>query len=61
MIVMSAGGLPFLAPEIQLLYKSSPTNRPKDERDFAHALPSLSTVQRQWLAANLELLYGDHP
>jgi len=60
-IVISGGGLPILAPEIQLLYKSSPTNRPKDEQDFAHALPYLSTAQRQWLTSNLTLLYGDHP
>src|SRR5680860_186665 len=42
MIATSAGVLPIIAPEIQLLYKSSPTNRPKDEQDFNQTLPYLS-------------------
>jgi hypothetical protein len=55
------GGLPIIAPDIQLLYKSSPGRRPKDEHDFAHTLPFLSQAQRARLASWIELLYGDHP
>ena len=54
-------GLPILAPEIQMLYKSKLPNRPKDERDFRHVLPHLTTEKRQWLTSCLILLYGDHP
>jgi len=54
-------GLPVMAPEIQLLYTSRLPNRPKGEHDFDHTLPHLTATQRQWLAANLTLLYGDHP
>ncbi len=54
-------GLPILAPEIQLLYKSKRPNRPKDERDFRHVLPRLTAGKREWLAASLVQLYGDHP
>lgn len=54
-------GLPVLAPEIQLLYKSKPPFRPKDEHDFGIALPHLSPGRRDWLAAALTTLYEDHP
>jgi len=60
-MILSIDGLPILAPEIQLLYKSKLPNRPKDERDFRHVLPHLSTGKRQWLRSCLILLYGDHP
>ena len=61
MIVISPSGLPIMAPEIQLLYKSLLSSRPKNEHDFANALPHLSLPQRQWLRDQLNLLYGDHP
>lgn len=54
-------GLPIMAPEVQMLYKSKLPNRPKDERDFRHVLPHLTTENRQWLTSCLILLYGDHP
>ena len=54
---VSAGGIPYLAPEIQLFYKAS-QRRPKDETDFAVALPLLSPSRRQWLADALRLAYG---
>lgn len=60
-MILWVDGLPVLAPEIQLLYKSKLPNRPKDERDFHHALPRLEAGKRTWLAACLVLLYGDHP
>lgn len=60
-MILSIGGLPILAPEIQMLYKSKLPNRPKDERDFRHVLPHLTTEKRQWLTSCLILLYGDHP
>ena len=61
MIVTSGFGLPIMAPEIQLLYKSALTRRPKDDQDFAHTLPFLSAERRAWLASHLALLYGEHP
>uniref|UniRef100_UPI0039BFF6A5 nucleotidyltransferase domain-containing protein n=1 Tax=Lentzea alba TaxID=2714351 RepID=UPI0039BFF6A5 len=41
--------IPYLAPEIQLFYKSK-SPRPKDTADFHAVLPLLSAVQRRWLA-----------
>ncbi|MFI6481221.1 nucleotidyltransferase domain-containing protein [Nonomuraea sp. NPDC050663] len=54
-------GVRRLSPEVQLLYKSRGL-RPKDELDFAQALPHLTGEQRAWLAHALELLgQADHP
>jgi hypothetical protein len=52
-------GLPVLAPEIVLLYKS---NRPEEEdADFQGAAPSLSEEGRGWLKEALERLSARHP
>ncbi len=50
----SEAGLPYLAPEMILLFKSKNTSfphapRPQDEGDFKNVLPNLSTSQREWL------------
>jgi hypothetical protein len=53
-------GIPYLAPEIQLLYKAR-AMRPKDEADFAHILPALDRQRRQWLAHALTLIHPSSP
>jgi hypothetical protein len=50
-------GLPYLVPEIQLLYKAK-HHRPKDEAAFEVALPFLDRRQRAWLT---EALARFHP
>ncbi|WP_328296588.1 hypothetical protein OG389_01440 [Streptomyces sp. NBC_00435] len=50
-------GIPYLAPELALLFKAKAT-RPKDQHDFAGALPLMDAVQRRTLA---ELLAHVHP
>ncbi|HEX2143280.1 MAG TPA: hypothetical protein VHG10_02110 [Glycomyces sp.] len=57
---VSADGIPYLAPEIQLLYKAK-APRPKDEADFTAALPILDASQRRWLREALTTAYGPHP
>lgn len=52
-------GIPFLAPEIVLLYKAK-SRRPRDEEDLAHALPALHSDQRGWLAEALEIAHPGH-
>jgi hypothetical protein len=54
-----SGGIPYLAPEIQLFYKAKNV-RPKDELDFAQMLPMLSAGQREWLRTALAATYGVH-
>lgn len=56
----SPSGLPYLAPEAALLFKSSPTNgvvRPKDQRDFDRVRTVLDAQAAGWLAAHLP---GEH-
>lgn len=55
----SSTGIPYLAPEVQLFYKAADP-RPKDETDFLHVLPVLTTGQRAWLRSAVEDTYGAH-
>lgn len=57
----SKDGFKILSPEIQLLYKSKAI-REKDQHDFENAFDELSAQQKQWLATNLQKVYGSaHP
>jgi len=56
----TADSIPYLAPEIQLLYKAKEP-RPKDEADFASTLPYLNRESRQWLAQALTIVHPNHP
>ena len=55
----TADGIPFLAPELVLLFKAKHA-RPKDEVDFAAAVPHLSGRQRATLADLIGQLYPGH-
>lgn len=56
---VTADGIPYLAPEVQLFVKAR-LPRPKDELDFLAALPVLTPAQRQWLTNALRQTYGSH-
>jgi hypothetical protein len=62
-IKVELGGYPYMAAEVQLLYKaaSSAGIRPKDEQDFAACRPLLSRGQAAWLATALRLAHPAHP
>lgn len=49
---VTAEGIPYLRPDIVLLYKSKEP-RPKDETDFITVVPRLDPAQRSFLAAAL--------
>jgi len=53
-------GIPFLAPEIVLLYKAKDP-RPHDEQDFRCALPALDEPRRRWLEEALRVAHPRHP
>jgi hypothetical protein len=55
----SPEGLPYLAPEIQLLYKSN-APRERDKLDFSQTWPLLAPEARRWLRDALELVKPDH-
>lgn len=51
-VLATVDGLPYLAPELQLLFKSNDT-RPKDDIDAGTVIPDLSPERRSWLADHL--------
>ena len=59
-IMTATGGIPFLAPEIVLLFKAKAL-RPKDQTDFGAALLRLTAKQRTWLIAALTKTHPGHP
>jgi hypothetical protein len=58
-IVTSPDGIPYLVPEIVLLFKARHA-RPKDDADFAGALPLLDPARRAWLVAALTRAHPGH-
>ena len=56
---VNADGLPYIRPDIQLLYKSK-GRRASDETDLLTVLPSLDAAQRGYLAGALWLIDPDH-
>jgi len=52
-------GLPFIRPEVMLLYKSK-SPRPVDETDFLYALPRLDVAQKGWLVGALYTIDPRH-
>ena len=58
-IQRSPEGIPFLAPEIQLLYKARAT-RVRDQLDFDHVAPRLSAGARLWLRESLTIFDPHH-
>ncbi len=53
-------GIPYIAPEIQLLYKAK-GRRPKDEADFMMLHPHLDQQSRAWLVQALTIVHPGHP
>ena len=55
-------GIPYLAPEIVLLYKASDSENPAYQLDFTETYPHLNGDQKNWFQAGMKLLYPDgHP
>ena len=52
-------GSPYMVPDIVLLFKAK-HDRPKDNADFAGALPLLDSSQRRWLSSTLERVHPGH-
>ena len=53
-------GIPYLAPEIQLLFKSHAT-RHQDQADFESMAPRLDHAARAWLEDALAIDDPHHP
>jgi hypothetical protein len=59
-IIWRRDGIPYLVPEVQMLYKAGRLN-PKNDADFEACLPLLSEHQRTWLALSLRIAHPGHP
>ena len=55
----ATSGVPYLSPEIQLLYKAKPNTLDKDQADFETTLPLLSPPARRWLLTCLTKRFSD--
>jgi hypothetical protein len=53
------GGIPYLAPELVLLFKAKHV-RPKDQADFDGTIPHMTSAQRQTLAGLLARAHPGH-
>ncbi len=59
-VFRTTGGVPYMAPQLQLLMKARET-RPKDDADFSVVWPLLSADQAGWLVGALRRYYPGHP
>jgi hypothetical protein len=59
-IERTADGIPYLVPELALLFKAKAT-RPKDHADFDGVLPLLSRARRDVLGGWLTRMHPGHP
>jgi len=63
--ILYRDGIPYLAPEIILFYKSDkfssehPVVRVKTEKDFNTLMPMLSEESKQWLLKSIDTAYPD--
>ncbi|MGW8555513.1 nucleotidyltransferase domain-containing protein [Streptomyces tubercidicus] len=60
LIERTPDGIPYLVPELVLLFKAKAT-RPKDQADFDGVLPLLSRARRDVLSGWLERVHPGHP
>ncbi len=54
------GGIPYLAIEVQLLYKAREHDLAKNDADFRACVPRLSADQKHWLVDALEVIHPGH-
>jgi len=60
LINTTADGIPYCAPEVQLLYKSNQA-RTKDDIDLVRCLHRMTPDQRRWLLDAVERTAAHHP
>ncbi len=60
-IEFTPDGIPYSCPEVTLLFKAKHAHLPKNQGDFAAALPRLEPARRRWLRESIELVHPGHP
>ena len=53
-------GIPYVRPEIALLFKARHAHRDRDQGDFEAVVPRLEPERRRWLAEALERVHPGH-
>ncbi|HMM42336.1 MAG TPA: hypothetical protein PKA95_10575 [Thermomicrobiales bacterium] len=61
LIQRTADGIPYLRPEVNLLFKAKWSDLEKNKTDFAAVLPRLDPARRRWLAEALAIAHPGHP
>ncbi|MGE7837580.1 nucleotidyltransferase domain-containing protein [Viridibacillus arvi] len=63
LFLMTTEGIPYLKPEVQLLYKAGSSKvRGKDVNDFQTILPILTAKEKEWLKESLKKQFPEgHP
>src|SRR5215470_12830337 len=56
----TADGLPYLAPEVVLLFKARWSSLPKNEGDLNRTLPLLDAASTSWLRESIEQVHPGH-
>ena len=57
--ILKAGDIPYIAPELVLLYKSTMANEAAYQLDFNNAMPKLNEGQNTWLQNALHIMFLD--
>ena len=55
--IMNINGIPCLAPEFVLLYKSTAANVPEYQLDFSNAISKMNGQQKEWLNDGLSIMF----
>lgn len=55
--ILYNNGIPYLSPELALLFKSSRSENIDYQLDFNETFPIMSEEQKQWFLINLDVLY----
>ena len=53
-------GIPYVRPDVTLLFKARHSSQEKNEHDFSATLPTLRGDERAWLRHALELIHPGH-
>ncbi|MCI8306781.1 MAG: hypothetical protein HFH14_01905 [Lachnospiraceae bacterium] len=57
--ILYSGGIPYLSPEMCLLYKSTDTERKGYQSDYDNAMARMNQRQRRWLSDALTIMYPE--
>lgn len=55
--ILSNRGIPYLSPELALLYKASKPDDIRNKRDFDMVYPRMTGEQKRWFSASMDMLY----